>query len=26
MDSGRFDVPEDFDAALPDEVLADFER
>ncbi len=26
MDSGRFAVPDDFDAALPDELLAHFER
>lgn len=25
-DEGRFSVPEDFDAPLPDEVLADFEQ
>jgi prevent-host-death family protein len=25
-DRGRFDVPEDFDAALPEDVLAAFER
>lgn len=26
VDRGRFDVPDDFDAPLPDEVIADFER
>jgi prevent-host-death family protein len=26
MDRGRFDVPDDFDAPLPDEIQADFER
>jgi prevent-host-death family protein len=26
VDRGRFKVPEDFDAPLPDEVLAEFER
>jgi prevent-host-death family protein len=26
IDEGRFVVPEDFDAPLPDELLADFER
>lgn len=26
LDRGRLDVPEDFDAPLPPEVLADFER
>jgi antitoxin (DNA-binding transcriptional repressor) of toxin-antitoxin stability system len=26
MDEGRFVVPEDFDAPLPDELLAEFER
>ena len=26
MDRGVFTVPDDFDAPLPDEVLADFER
>jgi prevent-host-death family protein len=26
IDRGRFVVPEDFDAPLPDEVLAEFER
>lgn len=25
-DIGRFEVPQDFDAAMPDEFLADFER
>lgn len=26
IDRGRYEVPEDFDAPLPDGVLADFER
>lgn len=26
LDAGQFDVPEDFDAPLPDELLAEFER
>jgi prevent-host-death family protein len=26
MDEGRFVVPDDFDAPLPDELLAEFER
>ncbi len=26
VDEGRFVVPEDFDAPLPDELLAEFER
>jgi prevent-host-death family protein len=26
IDEGRFVVPEDFDAPLPDELLAEFER
>ena len=26
LDRGLFEVPEDFDAPLPDEVLAEFER
>lgn len=26
LDRGRFAVPDDFDAPLPDEVIADFER
>ncbi len=26
LDSGSFTVPDDFDTALPDDVLADFER
>ena len=26
LDEGRFQVPDDFDAPLPDDVLADFER
>ncbi len=26
IDRGRFVVPEDFDAPLPDELLAEFER
>jgi prevent-host-death family protein len=26
MDRGRFEVPADFDAPLPEDVLADFER
>jgi prevent-host-death family protein len=26
IDRGRFSVPEDFDAPLPDEVIATFER
>ena len=25
IDEGRFDVPEDFDSALPEDVLQDFE-
>ncbi|HUP25243.1 MAG TPA: type II toxin-antitoxin system Phd/YefM family antitoxin [Thermoanaerobaculia bacterium] len=26
LDRGRFDVPDDFDSPLPEEVLEDFER
>jgi prevent-host-death family protein len=26
LDRGRFEVPVDFDAPLPDDVIADFER
>lgn len=26
VDEGRFSVPDDFDAPLPEDVLADFER
>lgn len=26
IDRGRFAVPDDFDAPLPDDILADFER